>query len=181
MATGSTVHRLRANVSDVDRGVYAAIDLRLARHPSETVRYLLTRALVCCLEHAEGLTLGPGLCEPDEPALKVLSADGRPARWIELGVPSAERLHRASKACPEVVVYCHHDPQLLVRECQRQPIHRLATIEAYAVPTALLDALETTLERTLTWEVTRSDGQLYLGVEGRTLEATLPRLVLSAA
>ena len=49
MAAGATVHRIEVNLSDVDRGVYETLDLRLARHPSETMRWLLTRTLAYCL------------------------------------------------------------------------------------------------------------------------------------
>ena len=45
MALGATVHRFQIDLSDVDRGVYEALDLRVARHPSESVPYLLTRTL----------------------------------------------------------------------------------------------------------------------------------------
>ena len=51
MAQGSTTYHLRISLSDVDRNVYEALDLRLARHPSETMRYLLTRTIAAAMEH----------------------------------------------------------------------------------------------------------------------------------
>ena len=33
MGTGATMYRLKIELSDVDRGVYESLDLRLARHP----------------------------------------------------------------------------------------------------------------------------------------------------
>src|SRR2546429_678075 len=44
VALTSTVYHLEIDLSDVDRGVYEKLDLRLARHPSESTHYLLTRA-----------------------------------------------------------------------------------------------------------------------------------------
>jgi uncharacterized protein YaeQ len=49
MALSATVYHLQVDLSDVDRGVYEALDLRVARHPSETMRYLLTRVIAYCL------------------------------------------------------------------------------------------------------------------------------------
>jgi len=49
MALTATVHHVQVTLSDVDREVYEKLDLRLARHPSESVRYLLTRLLAYCL------------------------------------------------------------------------------------------------------------------------------------
>lgn len=51
MALTATMYHLQVALSDVDRGVYESLDLRLARRPSESVRYLLTR---CSLLAAEG-------------------------------------------------------------------------------------------------------------------------------
>lgn len=70
MALNATVYSFEIGLSDVDRGVYAALSLRAARHPSETPEYLLTRVLAYCLEYTEGLEMSRGLAEPDEPALR---------------------------------------------------------------------------------------------------------------
>jgi len=39
MALGATVHHFKIDLPDVDRGVYEALDLRVAQHPSETMRF----------------------------------------------------------------------------------------------------------------------------------------------
>jgi len=49
VALQATIYRLQIELSDVDRGVYESLDLRLARHPSESMPYLLTRALAYAL------------------------------------------------------------------------------------------------------------------------------------
>src|SRR5678816_561632 len=45
MAPGATVYHLEIALSDTDRGVYESLDLRVARHPSETMRFLVARTL----------------------------------------------------------------------------------------------------------------------------------------
>src|SRR5262245_35430 len=162
MALQATVHRLKLQVSDSDRHVYEALDLRLARHPSETAAYLVTRALAYGLSLEEGLAFSHGLSHADEPALWVKTPDGRTTSWIEIGAPSAERLHRASKACGRVVVFCHHDPELLLRELRGKTIHRADSLELYALEPALIAALAERLERAMEWELVHTGGQLYV-------------------
>ena len=115
MAT-ATVYSFDVELSDVDRGVYESLALRVARHPSETEEYLLTRVLAYCLEYREGSRSRAGLADPDEPALAVRDLTGALLTWIEIGAPDAARLHKASKAAPRVVVYTHKDPAALVRQ-----------------------------------------------------------------
>lgn len=45
MAQTATIYVLTIDLSDIDRGVYEALELRIARHPSETAEYMLVRVL----------------------------------------------------------------------------------------------------------------------------------------
>jgi uncharacterized protein YaeQ len=178
VALTATVRRLKVQLSDVDRGVYELLDLRLAQHPSETDLFLVTRALAYCLCFAPGIEFGRGLSNVDEPALWIKTPDGRVDTWIEVGTPSAERLHRASKAAPRLCVFTQHDPQLIVREAQKTPIHRAKEIELYAPALPLLRALAERVERAMSWELSLSGGQLYVTIGGDTFEGALTRLPL---
>src|SRR5262245_30761707 len=113
MAASATLFHLQIDLSDVDRGVYQALDLRVARHPSETMPFLLTRVIALCLCYEEGIAFSKGLSTTDEPAVWVKEPDGRIALWIDVGSPSPERLHKASKAAARVGVFTHRDPELL--------------------------------------------------------------------
>jgi uncharacterized protein YaeQ len=177
MALPATIYRLHIDLSDVDRSVYESLDLRVAQHPSETLRSVLTRVLAYCLGYEKGIAFTRGLAEPDEPALCVRDPQGALRAWIDVGVPSAERLHKASKAAPRVVVFTH-DPEALARAARARPIHRAADLEVHALDPALLEALEETMERTARWELVRTEGQIYLTVAGRTLAGTVTRIGL---
>jgi uncharacterized protein YaeQ len=181
MALPSTVRRLKLQLSDTERGVYESLDLRLAQHPSETDAYLVTRVLAYALAYEEGIAFSHGLQNSEEPAVWLKSADDRPTLWIEVGTPSAERLHRASKGCPRVMVFTHHDPQLLVREAERLRIHRVEDIVVMAPEPALVAALAARLDRNMAWELVHSGGQLYVSEGGRTHEGALTRVALTAA
>ena len=98
MALSATIYNFSIQLSDVDRGVYEALALKVARHPSETEEHLLTRVLAYCLEFAEGIGFSRGISNPDEPALSVRDMTGALKVWIDIGAPDAARLHRAGKA-----------------------------------------------------------------------------------
>ncbi|MDP6943623.1 MAG: YaeQ family protein, partial [Myxococcota bacterium] len=85
-------------------------------------------------------------------------------RWIEVGNPKAERLHRAAKACPFVRIYTYKDPDVLRRLVEGKAIHRGAEIDVVALPSSLLGPLAETLDRSNIWTLLRSDGELYVSV-----------------
>ncbi|HEX5051036.1 MAG TPA: YaeQ family protein [Planctomycetota bacterium] len=152
------LHRFEIALADVDRAVYADLDLRVARHPSEDAPYLLTRVLAYALEHKQGLCFSKGLCDGEEPALWVKAPDGRIVEWIEVGAPAADRLHRAAKLAERVVVYAHRRPDLLVQRCAKERIHRGTEIRLVRVPAELLASLEAKLDRNNRWNVSVHEG-----------------------
>ena len=162
MALSATVYHLQVDLSDVDRGVYEALDLRVARHPSETMRYLLTRVIAYCLCYEEGVAFTKGLSNAEEPALWIKDMQGGLRAWIEIGTPSADRLHKASKACPRVVVFTHNDPELLKKAARTKSIHRAESIEVFALEGAFLDSLDAVTDRNSKWTLVHSEGVLYV-------------------
>jgi uncharacterized protein YaeQ len=175
MALGATVYHLQIDLSDVDRNVYTALDLRVARHPSETMRYLLTRVLAYCLCHEEGIAFSRGLSSTEEPAVWVKDLQGTLRLWIEVGSPSPERLHKASKGAPRVVVFTQHDPALLQRAARGATIHRAEQIEILALPPAFLDALDAATDRNSRWTVVHTGGELYVTIGAQTISGPVGR------
>lgn len=181
MATGATVHTLDVQLSNVDRNVYETLAIRVARHPSETEEYLLTRLLAYCLEYAEGISFSPGLADPGEPAIAVRDLTGALRVWIDIGAPDAARLHRASKAAPRVAVYTHRDPALLVRQLSGERIYNAAAIELYGVDRPFLAELVPRLERRMKFALSVTDDHLYLEIGDTTLVGLLTRWPLAPA
>jgi len=176
VALPSTIHTFSIELSDVDRGVYESLALKVARHPSETEEYLLTRVLAYCLEYTEGLTFSKGLAEPDEPALFVRDLTGELVAWIEVGQPDAARLHKASKLARRVAVYTHKEARHLLRQLEGERIHRSDELELYAIDRALLAELASRLERRMELAVSVADRQLFIAVGGVTLEGRVERV-----
>ncbi len=182
MALAATVYHLQIELSDVDRGVYQSLDLRLGRHPSESMAYLLTRVLAYCLCHEEGITFSKGgLSDTDEPPVAIRDLQGNLRAWIDVGTPSADRLHRASKACPRVVVFTQHDPGLLHKQARDKAIHRVEAIEVHALEAAFLEDLAAVTVRNARWSLTHTEGVLYVTAGGQNLSSTVTRHTLGGA
>ncbi len=162
MALGAVIHVFNVQLSHVDRGVYESLELRVARHPSESGEFLCARVLAYCLEHRDGLAFSRGLAEPDQPALEVRDLTGIMKAWIEVGAPDAARLHRASKAAPRVVVYTHHDAARYWASLAGERIHNGDALELYGLDRALVAALVARLERRMAFDLSVTDGMLYL-------------------
>ncbi len=175
MALAATVYNFEIGLSDVDRGVYELLSLKVARHPSETEDYLCTRVLAYCLEYTEGLSFSRGLSMPDEPALAVRDLTGALLAWIDVGTPDAARLHKASKAAPRVAVYTHKAQQLLA-SLAGERIHRAEALELFAIERAVVAGLAARLSRRTRFELSVSDRHLYLSIDHATLTGEVGRL-----
>jgi uncharacterized protein YaeQ len=75
MALTATMYAFDVELADVDRGVYESLSLRVARQPSETEQYLVTRVGVLS-GYGEGIAFSRRLAEPDRPALAVRDLTG---------------------------------------------------------------------------------------------------------
>ena len=175
MALTATIHTFDIALADSDRHVYESLTLRVARHPSESEEYLLTRVLAYALEFTEGIEFSRGLSEPDEPAIAVRDLTGAIQSWIDIGAPEAARLHRASKAVPRVAVYTHKDPAQLVARLAGERIHRVEALELYGIDRGLIGALAARLQRRMAWSLSVSDRDLHLSIGVDTLSGPVSR------
>lgn len=174
MGLHATVHSFEISLNDTDRGVYEALEFRVARHPSETAEYLVTRVLAYCLEYGEGLAFSSGgLSNPDAPALEIRDLTGQLRSWIEIGTPEPARLHKAAKAAPRVAVYAHRDITALLGRLAAEPIHRAGEIELYAIDRSLLAALAARLDRRVRFDLAVSVGELYVSMTDTTLSGAV--------
>jgi len=167
-------------LADADRAVNESLTIRAAQHPSETAEYLVTRLLAYCLEYTEGIAFSKGLSDPDEPAITVRDLTGVLQSWIEVGAPDAERLHRATKAAPNVAVYSHRGLDSLVARLEGARIHRAGDIRLRAVEPELLSGLVSRLDRRMSLDLTVSDHALYVSLGDETLTGALEERRLRA-
>jgi len=170
VALGATIYVLDIRLADADRNVFETLSLRVARHPSETEEYLLTRVLAYCLEYTEGIAFSSGgLSDPDEPALAIRDLTGALQSWIEVGAPEAARLHKASKGARRVAVYSHKAMDVWLPKLAGERIHRAEAIEVYAMDRELLAALAARLQRRMQFDLSVAERNLYVTVGDETL------------
>lgn len=175
MALHATIYTFDIDLAHADRGVYVRLALRVARHPSESEDYLVTRMLAYCLEHTEGIAFSMGgLSDPDEPALAVRDLTGVITSWIEIGAPDAARMHKAGKAAARVAVYTHKNPDKVLAQWEGERMHRAP--ELYRIDRALLDALVARLARRMTFALSVTGGHLYLTLGDTVLDGAVERL-----
>lgn len=180
MALTSTMYALQVSLAHVDRGVYEELDFRMAMHPSESPEYFVARLLAYCLEHAEGIGFSKGVSDPDDPTVSVRDLTGTITTWIEIGLPDAARLHKASKAASRVVIYTHKDPTVWKRQLAGERIHKVERIECYVLERELVDALVDRLDRRLSFALSVTDGELFINIGDQTLTGSLVSLSLVA-
>ena len=178
MALTATIHNFDVELADADRGRYESLALRVARHPSESEEYLATRVLAYLLEYTDGIALSRGLSETAEPAIVLRDLTGVITSWIEIGTPDADRLHKASKASPRVVVYIHKDPAQYLKQLAGMKMHRSEAIELLEVDRALIAELIARLERRMALTLSVTGGTLYLSIGNETFTGSTRRLTL---
>jgi len=176
VATGATVYNFDIDLADSDRGVYETLALRVARHPSESEEFLVTRVLTYALEFVEGIAFSTGgLSDPDDPALTVRDLTGALRVWIEIGAPDPSRLHKASKASPRVAVYSHKDSDRWLERLAGERIHRAEDLEIYVIEPALVGALVKRLDRRMAFALSIAERELFISLGDETLSGKVER------
>ncbi len=173
MASGAVIHTFGVQLADIDRGVYEDLALRVARHPSETDSYMMTRVLAYCLEFEEGIAFSEGISSTDEPAVVVRDLTGRLTAWIEVGAPDADRLHYGSKLADRTAVYTHRDPGKVMAAWSGKRIHRADALTLYSFDPGFVDAAAAALERRNAMVLSITERRLYLELNGATLSSSV--------
>jgi uncharacterized protein YaeQ len=173
MAEAATIYSLETELSDVDRGVYQTLGLRLARQPSETIEFMLTRVLAYCLEYTEGIAFTEGVAAGDQPAVIVRDLTGRITTWIEVGMPDAQRVHRGSKLAGRVAVYTHRNIAQVLEQLEGKQIHQASGIPVYEFGRGFVESAAAAVERRTAVSVSVIERQLYLDVGGRAFSTAI--------
>jgi uncharacterized protein YaeQ len=173
MALTATIYTFNIDLADMDRGCYETLDIRVARQPSETMEYMLSRVLAYCLEYTEGIAFTQGLAAGDEPAIWVRDLTGQMIAWIDVGMPDAERLHRASKQAGRVAIYTHRNPDMLKQQLAGKRIHRAEDIPLYAIEHHVMGALVAAVERRTRMTLSVTERQIYIDIAGQNIAGAL--------
>ncbi len=180
MAEQSTLYRFDVELSDIDRSVYESLALRVACHPSEDEPRLVARVLAYCLLYEPDLEFGKGLSSSDEPALWRRGPAGDVLHWIDIGYPSADRMHRASKRAQKLTVVCHKGTEILAKEASKRRIHEAETVEVIALPPEMVAQIAEVATRTQSWTVVKTGEDLQVVANDLSTTGEVRTTTLSA-
>ena len=162
--------------------MYEALDLRLARHPSESARYLLTRLLAYCLSYEEGIAFSKGgVSSADEPPVSVRDATGLLVAWIDVGlaVGGGGCTRRVEGGEPRRPVHARGARPAPARG--RVAPHPQGGSPRGVAARARLPrrrSLAALLDRSTKLEIARNDGRLYVTCRGQVIEGEATRASL---
>ena len=182
MALPATIYRVTIQLSDLDRNCYESLQATVARHPSETAERLVLRVLAFALCWEPELTFTRGVASGDEPDLWTIGGDGRVTNWIEVGLPDPERLIKACRHSERAVLVASGAALTRWTAQHLAKLDGVANLTVIGLDQDFLNRVTACLERLISWSLTITDGTLYLGTGGETIETTLlhlsgPRLV----
>ena len=169
MATKPTIYKAHIDLSDTDRKVYEALNLTLARHPSETLERMLVRLLAYCFNAREGLQFGKGISDSDEADLWAHSLDGVLELWIDVGEPAVERIRKASRIARGVRVYSFNS-KAATWWSQNQKQFAELDVAVYRLEWKAVQALASQLGRNIDLSVSISGGSAFVATAGGEYE-----------
>ena len=136
----------------------------------------MARVLAYCLEFTEGIAFSRGLSDADDPPIAVRDLTGAMQAWIDVGTPSVERLHRASKASPRVVVYIHKEHAQWLASLEGAKIHRAGELQLRVLNRALIRDLAGALERRMSFALSVAESELFVSLGHRTMSGRVERV-----
>ena len=182
MALAPTLYDFSIELHQVDAGVEQKLQLKTARHPSETLERVWLRVLAYCWKWEERLTFGPGLSDPDAPDLLATDLTGELTHWIRVGKAEPAKiqkvLDRNSRARVTVLFDAPARMEAFVEAARAEPKARWQRLELGAVEPTLVAALAREDSRRSKLTLTLVDDQLYIDKDGETLEGPLARASL---
>jgi uncharacterized protein YaeQ len=173
MALPSTIYKATIHLSDIDRGVYETLQATVAQHPSETEERLVARLLAYAIFHEPELAFTKGLSATDEPDLWVKGGDGRVRFWVEVGLPEADRIIRASRHAERVALLASGRAFSGWEQQHLPKLEKLTNLTLITIDQGFIGKLATLLERSVNWSITITEGTIYLTLAEDTMEATI--------
>ncbi len=140
---------------------------------------MVIRILARVIAHQEALEFGRGLCVPEEPALWIKSLVGGTKLWIDVGLPSAERLHRASKNSDRVMIVTDKEQSALYKEWKSRAIHKADNIEIVQLPAQFIAELSINLQRSIHWYITIQENTISVADGEKSVDAIIQRSIMT--
>lgn len=176
MALPSTIYRANIQLSDIDRGVYESLQATVARHPSETEERLIARLLAYAVYYEPELAFTKGISAGDEPDLWLKGPDDRVQLWVEVGLPEPDRIIKASRHSARVALVACGKAFPNWEQQQLPKLQGFSNLSVISFDQTFISSLASKLDRSINWEVTITDGNLYINIGGETFETVFHEL-----
>lgn len=171
MALKPTIYKLKIALTDLDRNYYDALNLTIARHPSETLERMMARMLAFCINAQESLVFTKGLSAAEEPDLWVHTLDGRMALWIDVGEPAPDRIKKATRLAQTVKVYSFNSKSDVWWKQEQEKLNKL-TASIFQFQWKNIQALAKLAQRTMDISITITGDSAYVATESGECEVT---------
>ena len=173
MAQPAIIYRVNIQLSDVDRNLYQKLQTTVARHPSETPERLIARVLAYAVRFDPELAFTKGISAGDEPDLWIKGPDGRVTTWIEVGQPDPERLLKASRHAGRVILFAYGPTRFRWENQHLSRLSAISNLTVLGIEYDFLSQIVARLQRAVNWELTITEGNLYLSIGEETLASAL--------
>ncbi len=175
MAIKATIYKAQIQISDMDRHVYDAPALTIARHPSESDERMMVRVLALAMgwpqDTKEGtLELAKDMWDTDEPALWHKNYTGEILHWVEVGQPDDKRLMKACGRAHKVSVWAFQSSTPVWWNNIANKLTRANKLTAWMVPTEQSVALAALAQRSMQLQVTVQDASIWVSEGERSVE-----------
>ncbi len=185
MALKATIYKATLQLSDMDRHVYDAPSVTIARHPSEADERMMIRVLALAMgwpaDTREGtLELAKDMWEPDEPALWHKNFSDEILHWVEVGQPDDKRLMKASGRARAVSVWAFQSSTPIWWDGLVNKVSRAQNLTVWQLPTEQSQALSALAQRSMQLQVTVQDGTVWVNDGTHNIELT-PQALRSAS
>jgi uncharacterized protein YaeQ len=184
MALPATLYDFDVALEHVDRGLHQRVQLKVARHPSETLPRVWLRVVAYLWLYEERLRMGPGLSDPDAPDLLADDLTGQLTLWVRVGRLDPVKLEREADRNARARIAAGFESaerlDAFVEAARAAGVKRLARAELFAPDGALLQALAAADERRTKVSVTIVGDHLYVQRGVESLDGPLARRSLGA-
>jgi uncharacterized protein YaeQ len=180
MSLAPTLYDFQIALSHVDRALdQPQLQLKVARHPSETMQRVWLRVLAFCWLWEERMAFGKGLGEPEAPDLECRDYTGLITSWVRVGKADPVKIQRAVDQNPHAKVsVLFESPERLetfLAEAREAKASRVAKAELAAVDAQLLQSLSAFDSRRIKLSLTFVGDHAYAECDGQSFDGPLTR------
>ena len=169
MALKATIYKANIELADMDRNYYDSLQLTLAQHPSETEQRLMVRLISYILNAHSDLHFGKGVSDEDEAAIWQINYSDEIALWIELGQLDEKRIKKACNKAAQVKLYCYGSSVATWWSQSQHALNKFPKLAIEQFDTSTTEALVKLISRTMDFQCSIQDGQLWLSCGDESL------------